>query len=74
MEDYFGNNEDSCGSRVNRATKLPDNERVGLAFRWRLTGAANKPPCGAWVKSPGIERTGKRWRKPSGMDNGDERK
>jgi hypothetical protein len=44
-----------------------------LVFRWRLAGAANKPPCGAVAKSYGIERTRKRSRLTgSGVNNGDE--
>lgn len=46
----------------------------GMNLRWRPTGAANKPPCGAVAKIHGVERTRKRLINGAGKDNGDERK
>jgi len=40
--------------------ELPDSEAIEMDFRKRFTGGVYKPPCGALVKSQGIERIGKR--------------
>jgi len=38
-----------------------------MGLRSSCAGRYCKPPCGALVKSYGIERTRKRWRNPSGI-------
>jgi len=45
-----------------------------MNLRNSCAGRYCKPPCGAVAKSYGIERSGKRWINPSGVNNGDEYK